>query len=168
MVPPKPEPVVSAVAMAPRFRLMVLANREISPPLPVLEVWVLSLALLSKPRLLAVALTVPPAPVPEVWAVICAASMLRARPCNVISPPLPLPLVPAVIDPWPKIDRVLAEVPSLIVPPWPPPGALCSVAALISELPEKAIARSRPVLELRLMAPAFPVLVALVLSWEPS
>jgi hypothetical protein len=66
-----------------------------------------------------------------------------------MSPPLPLPLVSAVIDPCPKIDRDLVDVPSLIVPPWPPPGALCSVAALISELPEKAIARSRPVLALR-------------------
>ena len=97
-----------------------------------------------------------------------AASTLMARPCRVISPPLPLPLVSAVIDPWPKMDRVLADVPSLIVPPWPPPGAVSSVAALMRELPEKAIARSRPVLALRKMAPAFPVLVALVLSWEPS
>jgi hypothetical protein len=53
-------------------------------------------------------------------------------------------------------------------PPWPPPGAVSSVAALMRELPEKAIARSRGVLALRKMEPAFPVLVALVLSWEPS
>ena len=98
---------------------------------------------------------------------ICAASRLMARPCNVMSPPLPLPLVSAVIEPWPEIDRVLADVPSLIVPPWPPPGAVSSVAALMSESPEKAIARSRGVVALRLIAPAFPVLVALVLSWEP-
>ena len=65
------------------------------------------------------------------------------------------------------IDRFLADVPSLIVPPWPPPAAVCSVAALMRELPEKAIDRSRGVLKLRKMAPAFPVLVALVLSWEP-
>ena len=105
---------------------------------------------------------------PEVWAVSCAASTLMARPCSVMSPPLPLPLVSAVINPWPKIDRFLAEVPSLIVPPRPPPAAVSSVAALMRELPEKAIARSRGVLALRLIAPAFPVLVALVLSWEPS
>ena len=71
------------------------------------------------------------------------------------------------MNPWPKIDRVLADVPSLIVPPMPPPGVVSSVAALMRELPEKVIARSRGVLALRLIAPAFPVLVALVLSWEP-
>ena len=66
------------------------------------------------------------------------------------------------------IDRILADVPSLIVPPWPPLGAVSSVEALMRELPEKVIARSRGVLALRLIAPAFPVLVALVLSWEPT
>ena len=97
---------------------------------------------------------------------ICAASRLMARPCNLMSPPLPLPLVSAVMKPGPTMDRVLSSVPILIVPPWPPPKAVNSVAALISELPEKAIARSRGVLALRLIKPAAPVPLVLVLSWE--
>ena len=130
---------------------------------------VLSLALLSRVMVSASTEIVPLLPDPLVWAeAIAPLSRLMEEPLRSIPPPLPLPLVSAVIEPWPDMDRVLADVPSLIVPPWPPPGAVSSVAALISELPEKAIARSRGVLALRKMEPAVPVLVALVLSWEPS
>ena len=84
-----------------------------------------------------------------------------------MSPPLPVPVVSAVIKPWPEMERVLFNVPRVIVPPVPPLGPVSSVEALMRESPEKVIARSRGVLVLRLMEPALPELAAFVVSWDP-
>ena len=109
----------------------------------------------------------PPVPRPEVLTVKVEESKLIEVPSRLMLPPLPVPMVSAVMRPVPAKAREADGVPMVMVPPWPPPAAVCSVAALMRELPEKVIARSRGVLALRKMAPAFPLLVALVVSWEP-
>ena len=79
---------------------------------------VLTLARLSRVMVLASTEILPPLPDPLVWAVATAPlSKLMEEPLRSIPPPLPLPLVSAVMNPWPKMNRFVADVPSLIVPP---------------------------------------------------
>ena len=108
----------------------------------------------------------PPEPLPEVLTVKVEESKLIEVPLRLILPPLPVPMVSAVMRPVPAKAREADGVPMVMVPPWPPPGPGWVVLALMKESPEKAMANGRGVVALRLITPAAPVLEAWVVSWE--
>ncbi|MFN6131338.1 MAG: hypothetical protein ACK46L_00250, partial [Synechococcaceae cyanobacterium] len=80
---------------------------------------------------------------------------------------MPEPVVAAVIDPDPEMERRLPALPIEMSPPVPPPGAAWLVLAVISESRlVKTTLRSRGLVVLIVMAPAWPVLEAAVLSLD--